>query len=103
MKFVLKLKVKVLHYDVVESCQKNLTCYHLGRWMMLVEKDHDGLLIIVVVQTLMSLVLQLVQCFRLIDPLSEIELDLLLRMFYVLKVSMHVVLVLMLALCHDCH
>ncbi|KAL5506067.1 hypothetical protein EMCRGX_G007638 [Ephydatia muelleri] len=85
----------------------NLTCYHLGRWMMLVEKDHDGLLIIVVVQTLMSLVLQLVQCFRLIDPfveqLSEIELDLLLRMFYVLKVSMHVVLVLMLALCHDCH
>ena len=54
MKFVLKLKVKVLHYDVVESCQKNLTCYHLGRWMMLVEKDHDGLLIIVIVQTLMS-------------------------------------------------
>ena len=55
--------------NVVESCQKNLTCYpppppppppHLGSWMMLVEKDHRGLLMIVVVQTLMSHVLQLV-------------------------------------------
>ena len=60
MKIVLKLKMKVFHIDVVESCQKNLTCYHLDLWMMLVEKDHHGLLIVVVVQTLMSLVLQVV-------------------------------------------
>ena len=60
MKIVLKLKMKVFHIDVVESCQKSLTCYHLDLWMMLVEKDHHGLLIVVVVQTLMSLVLQVV-------------------------------------------
>ena len=60
MTIVLKLKMKVVHIEVVESCQKNLTCYHLDLWMMLVEKDHHGLLIIVVVQTLMSLVLQVV-------------------------------------------
>ena len=80
----------------------------LGLWMMVVGKDHLGpLMTSFVVLTLKSLVLQLVHCFHLIDPFlidyKKIDFDVLLRMFYELKLQMHVVLVWILALCHDCH